>query len=274
MARSSWDGFLRLSLISIPVRAFDSAAPQRGEIHFHQLHKSCGERIQYKKFCPVHGEVGKDEIVSGYQVKKNEYVEIDRDELTELRAEGDESIDIQAFVPPDSVDATYYSGNTYYLVPNGPAGQKPYALLDQVMAEKSVYAIGQVVLSGHEQAVLIRPVGKVLTMTVLFYETQVKSPATVEPELTETKVSAQERKLAAALVDESLVEKFDLSTLKDRYTERVTELIEAKAGGKRLEPRKKAKAPGVINLMDALKKSLEERRGHKRTAAHHRKKTA
>lgn len=274
MARSSWDGFLRLSLISIPVRAYNSAAPQHGEIHFNQLHKGCGERIQYKKFCPVHGEVSKDEIVSGYQVKKNEYVEVDRDELTKVRAENDDSIDIQAFVPPDTVDAAYYSGKTFYLVPNGPAGQKPYALLNQVMTEKNVHAIGQVVLSGHEEAVLIRTVGKVLAMTVLFYGSQVKSPDTVEPELTEPKVSAQERKLAAALVDESLVEQFDLSALKDHYTERVTELLEAKAGGKRLHAPKKAKAAGVINLMDALKKSLEESRGKKRSAPPHRKKTA
>ncbi len=274
MARSTWDGFLRLSLISIPVRAYNSAVPQRGEVHFHQLHKGCGQRIQYKKFCPEHGEVSKDEIVSGYEVKKNEYVEFERDELAKVRAEDDEAINIQAFAPPDSVDPAYYSGKTFYLVPNGPAGQKPYALLSQVMTEKGVCAMAQVVLSGHEEAVLIRPVGKVLAMTVLFYESQVKSPDTVAPELSDAKVTPEERKLAAALVEQSMVEQFDLSGLKDHYTERVTQLIEAKAGGKRIHAPKRAKHAGVINLMDALKKSLKQRRGKKRPGVAHRKKTA
>jgi len=84
---SSWEGFLRLSLISAPVRAYNAAVPGGGDIHFHQIHRDCGERIKYKKTCPVHGEVSKDEIISSYEHKKGEYVEMEKDELEKLRSE-------------------------------------------------------------------------------------------------------------------------------------------------------------------------------------------
>jgi DNA end-binding protein Ku len=263
MPRSTWEGFLKFSLISIPVRAYNSAAPARGEIHFHQLHRDCGERIQYKKVCPVHGELSKEDIISGHEVTKGEYVEIEPDELKQVRAEDDESISIDAFLKPEAIDPVYYSGKTFYLAPNGPAGQKAYALLCRVMSEQNVEAVGHMVLSGHEVPVLVRAVEPVLEMTVLFYESQVKGPGSVKDEIAEEKVSAQELKLAKDLVEESTVAEYDFSKLKDHYTERVTELIEAKSAGKPLRKPKREKHPPVINLMDALKKSLKEAQGGK-----------
>ena len=265
MARSSWDGFLKLSLISIPVRAFNSAAPGRGEVHFHQLHKGCGQRIQYKKSCPTHGEISKDEIISGYEISKGQYVEVPRDELNQLRAEDEQSIEIDAFTPLAAVAPVYFSGRTFYLAPDGPAGEKPYALLRRVMADKGVQAIAHMVLSGHEEPVLIRPVGDLLEMTVLLYESQVKAPGSVIEAREEPKMTAQEMKLANALVEESIVEKFDFSELKDHYTERVTAFLETKAAGKPIHRPTKEKAPAVINLMEALKKSLHETQAKKAT---------
>src|ERR1700733_13188123 len=89
-ARSSWEGFLKLSLISVPVRAYNAAVAGGGDVHFHQIHKKCGSRIHYQKVCPIHGEVAKDEIVKGYEYEKNEYVELEPDEVAKLRAEDDE----------------------------------------------------------------------------------------------------------------------------------------------------------------------------------------
>lgn len=102
--RSSWDGFLKLSLISIPVRAYNAAVAGGGEIHFHQIHKECGSRIKYQKVCPIHGEVTKEEIVSGYEYQKDEYVELEPSEIAELRAAKDESINIDSFIAPKSLD--------------------------------------------------------------------------------------------------------------------------------------------------------------------------
>jgi DNA end-binding protein Ku len=269
MPRSTWEGFLRLSLISIPVRAYNSALPEHGVVRFHQIHKGCGERIQYKKFCPVHGEVTKEDIVSGYAVNKGEYVEIGRDEIKQLEAQDDEAINIEAFTPPETVAPVYFSGKTFYLVPDGPAGQKPYALLRQVMEDKGVQAVAHMVLSGHEQYVLIRPVGKVLEMVVLYYHTQVRPVDAYDDEISQPKVSAQEMKLATALVEQSTVRSFDLTKLVDHYTERVTELIESKAAGRKPAPPKRERHRAVINLMDALKKSLKQGQEKKP----HRKKT-
>jgi DNA end-binding protein Ku len=261
MPRASWDGFLRLSLISIPVRAFNSAEPNHGAVRFNQIHKNCGERIRYTKTCPIHGQVDKDEVVSGYPVAKGEYAEISKDEIAELHSEDEKTIEIDAFTAPDAIGPEYFSGKTYYLLPDGPAGQKPYALLCRVMADKGVQAIAHMVLSGHEQQVVIRPAqpdGKVLEMSVLFYASQVKPVTGFDDEVGKRDVSAQELKLAAALVDQSIVKKFDFSKLADRYAERATELVESKSTGKRATAPKKEKPAAVINLMDALKKSLEK----------------
>lgn len=274
MLRSSWDGYLKLSLISVPVRAYSAAVAGGGDVHFHQLHRDCGERIRYQKTCPVHGEVTKDDIVSGYEYEKGKYLELERDELTALRAEDDESITIDAFTSADQIELFYLSGKTFYLVPSGPAGKKPYALLHQVMKEKGRCGIGTVVLSGHDEVVLIHPQEKVLAMSVLFHESQLKHPAAFEDEVGAAKATAQELKLAGTLVDASTTDKIDLAQYKDQYTERTTKLLEAKLAGEKIEVRKAAKTRGVINLMDALRRSLDEKQGTKgkrsRGAAHAR----
>ncbi len=256
--RSSWEGFLKLSLISVPVRAYNAAVAGGGDVHFHQIHKGCGQRIHYQKVCPVHGEVDKEQIVSGYEYEKGKYLELEKEELTQLKAENDESITIDAFTTPDDVDAIYLSGKSFYLVPAGPAGQKPYALLHKVMKEKKRYAVATVILSGHDETVLIRPLDKLLAMSVLYYDEQVKDASGFEDELGDAKISAQELKLANTLVDASTAEKFDFSQYKDHYTERVTEFLEAKLSGKKLEAPRHERPREVINLMDALRKSLDQ----------------
>ncbi len=261
--RSSWEGFLKLSLISVPIRAYNAAVPGGGDIHFHQIHKNCGSRIRYQKVCPQHGEVTKDEIISGYEYEKGKYVELDPAEISHLRAENDESINIDVFTDPAAVDPIYLSGKSFFLVPDGPAGQKPYALLHQVMKEKNRCAVATIIIGGHEEAVVLRPLDKLLSMTVLYHAHQVKKPATFEDESTEPKVSAQELKLASNLVDAATTDSVDLSQYKDHYTERTTELIEAKLSGHKLTAPAREKAPPVINLMDALRKSLDQKRSGK-----------
>lgn len=261
--RSSWDGFLRLSLISVPVRAYNAAAPGGGDIHFNQIHKDCGERIRYQKVCPVHGEITKDDIVSGYEHEKGKYVTFEREELSAARSEDDEAINIEMFTALGNVDPVYLSGKTFYLAPSGPAGQKPYVLLHEIMKDKDRCAIGTVVLSGHDEIVLIRPEEKLLTMTVLYHEHELKKPSAFEDEVGNAKVTAQELKLAGTLVDASTTDELDLSRFKDHYAERITQLVEAKLSGQKIEAPRLHKAPGVINLMDALKQSLDQAKGAK-----------
>jgi DNA end-binding protein Ku len=282
--RSSWEGFIRLSLISIPVRAYNAVAPGGGDIHFHQIHRECGNRIRYQKVCPIHGEVSKDEIASGYEYEKGKYLELDPEELRKVRAEDDESITIDAFTAPDEVDAMYLSGKTFFLVPAGPAGQKPYVLLHKIMLDQQRHAVASVILSGHDETVLLRPIDKLITMSVLYYEKQMKQPSAFADEVGEPKLTAQELKLGASLVEASTPEKFDFSHYKDRYTERVSDLIEMKMAGKKIEAPPSEKAPHVLNLMDALRKSLdkthaakpkhEHRAAGRHEKSHRRRKTA
>jgi DNA end-binding protein Ku len=124
MARySSWKGYLKISLVSVPVKAY-TASSSSAKVSLNQLHAGCNNRIQYKKTCPVHGEVAAAEIVSGYEYTKGQYVVIDTDELEKLRTESDRSINVTTFVTADTIDPLYDSGKNYYLLPDGPVGQK------------------------------------------------------------------------------------------------------------------------------------------------------
>ncbi|MBO0697633.1 MAG: Ku protein [Zavarzinella sp.] len=261
-ARPSWEGFLTFNLISIPVKAYNAIGPG-GKIGFHLLHKGCNQRIHYKKVCPIHGEVSNDEIVSGYEFAKGEYVTVKREERSDLREQDDKAISIDTFVAPDAIDPIYYSGRTFYLIPNGPAAQKPYAVLMEAMAGHDRHAVARVVLSGRGQIAVVRPFGKLLGMTLLSFEDQIKSPAPFEGEVGTASVSAEERKLAERLL-ESATSNFDLTRYKDNYAQKLAKLVESKA--RRKGRRTGAGEPeAVADLMDALRKSLhQQQRGPRR----------
>ncbi len=255
-ARSAWKGFLKLSLVSVPVKAYTAAASGGGEIHLNQLHAECHSRIQYKKTCPLHGEVKNDEIVSGYEYSKGQYVIVDPDELSKLRTEDDKAIKVNAFISADALDPVYQTGKSYYLVPDGPVGQRPYAVLHQAMAEENRHAVAQVVLHGREQTVLLRPMDRLLAMSVLSYESQVAKPSAFEEEVPEIEASADELKLAKTLINITTPKQFDFSAYKDVYTEKLTKLIEAKIAGEEIVAPPVHEQPQILNLMEALRASV------------------
>lgn len=258
--RSSWEGFLRLNLISVPVKAYSVTQSGGGRIGFHQIHAKCKSRIRYQKVCPVHGEVTMDEIVSGYEVAKNQYVLIKPEELKKLRVDADKSIDIDVFIRPNEVDPIYFTDRSYYLTPSGKAGQKPYAVLQKVMADEQRYAVGAMVLSGREQIVLLRPVEQLLTATVLNYADRVKPVRAFEDEAPDEKVAPDEVKLARTLIDATTDEKFDFEKYQDKYATQVLKLIERRSAGQKLTAPRHEDEPAIINLMDALRESLKEAR--------------
>ncbi|MEM7164806.1 MAG: Ku protein [Planctomycetota bacterium] len=253
--RSSWKGFLKLSLVSVPVKAYTANATG-ADIRLNQLHEECNSRIQYKKRCPIHGEVANDEIVSGYEYAKGNYVVVDPGELDKLRTENDKSVNIDGFIAPDEIDPAYFSGRTYYLIPDGPVGQKPYSLMRQVMYDENLYAISRTVIAGKEQLVLVRPVGKCLAMSVISYDSKVKNVTAFEDEIEDQDLPAAELKLTKTLVDATLVENFDLGKYEDQYTQKLTQLIEAKVAGQEIVAAPDPEEPKIVNLMDALKQSV------------------
>ena len=254
--RSSWKGYLKLSLVSVPVQAFHAQETGGGDIHFNQLHATCHSRIKYQKVCPIHGEVTKDEIVSGYEYAKGQYVIVEPDEIDKLRTENDRAITIDEFVAPNAIDPLYLDGRTYYLAPESPQGAKPYVVLCAAMEERKRHGIARVVFSGKEQLVLIRPLTGVLVMSMLNYDAQVRKPESIKDEVPDANYSAKELQLAEMLIDASTSKHFELSKYEDIYTRRLTELIEAKVAGREVVAPEETEQISVINLMDALKQSL------------------
>jgi DNA end-binding protein Ku len=255
--RSSWKGFIKLSLVSVPVKAY-TANEAGGDIHLNQLHAECNNRIRYLKTCPEHGEVSQDEIVSGYEYAKGKYVVIDLDELAKLRTQSDKSINIRGFVPPDALDARYHAGRTYYLVPDGAVGQKPYALLRQAMVDNAAHALATVVLAKREQLVLLRPLDNLLAMTVLTHAAKVKEPEAFDDEVGEQKLTPEELQLTKTLIDATRIADFDYSAYRDQYVDQLNQLIQAKIEGEEIVSVPQHEEPAILNLMEALKRSVAQ----------------
>jgi DNA end-binding protein Ku len=256
-AHASWKGFLKLSLVSVPVKAYTATA-SGNEIALHQLHAKTHTRIQYKKFAPEVGEVAGDEIVKGYEYDKGQYVIIDDEELDKLRTESDKSIRIDGFIKPGSLSSIYMGGKTYYLTPDGPVGQKPYNLLMKGMEENGVFGIAEVVISQKEQVVLLQSIEGILAMTVLNRKDEVKPVSAFKDEIVETESSEAESALADTLIKASVIKDFDFSRYKDTYKDKLTKLIQMKIEGKEVVQVRDPEEPKIINLMEALKRSVEE----------------
>lgn len=256
-SRTSWKGFLKLSLISVPVKAF-TANETSGEVHLNQLHKDCNSRVKYQKVCPEHGELKSEAIVSGYEHAKGQYVVVDPDELDKLRTKTDHAVSIDGFVPQDTIDGMYFAGKAHYLLPDGVAGARPYALLRDGMKENGVCAIAQVVMAGREQLVLVRPKGKLLVMTGLHYPARVRKAKDFEGEIEDIAFKKDEVALTNTLIGASKLESFDLDSYQDQYVTRLKKVIELKVDGKEIVQAPDREEPKILNLMDALKKSVAE----------------
>jgi len=255
--RTSWKGFLKLSLVSVPVRAF-TANNTDEELRLNQLHEECHGRVRYKKVCETHGELRSEDIVSGYEYAKDQYVVIDGDELSKVRAKSDKAVSIDGFVSPDKIDPIYLAGRTYYLLPDGVPGNRPYALLVRGMQEANVVGIAQVVIAGREQLVALRPQDGLLVMSVLNYPKRVRAAGPYREELPEEKPSEGELALANTLIQASTLAEFDFQSYRDAYVENLTKLIQLKVEGREIVQAPDTEEPKILNLMEALKKSVAE----------------
>ena len=260
--RASWRGLLRLNLVSMPVQAFNAAAKREGEVHFHQLHEECHSRIRYEKVCPVHGPIPNDEIVMGYEYARGRYVEFEEEELDQLRTKRDKALTINTFVKEDDIDPIYFDGRVYYLVPDGEEARDPYSVLNAAMEKQQRHGIGQIVFSGREQLVLVRPLDGMLAMQMLNYDNQIRTPEMFEDRLAKRKPSPKEVQMAERLIEASTDDEFRFEEYEDEYVKKVHSLINAKVQGKDIvAPPFEEDEPEVINLMDALRRSVEQAQG-------------
>jgi DNA end-binding protein Ku len=251
--RASWSGLLRLSLVSVPVKAYPATATT-AETHCHQLHADCGQRIRYVKQCPVHGPVETGAIVSGYPYAQGQYVVIDDDQLDQLRAPADRALCLERFLDVADFDPVLFAGRSLYLVPDGVVAHHPYAVLGAALREKRKLAVGRIVMSGYRRLVLIRPTGAVLGMHVLHYPAQVRPAATWEAQLRPTPVADSEKNLAGQLID-AHTQPVNWSEYRDDRTEQLAILVQAA-----LDQRPPIAAPAepvpILSLVEALQQSV------------------
>jgi len=267
-----WSGAISFGLVNVPVKLFTAARSQ--DVRFNQLHATDRARIQMKRFCSDEQvEVPYDEIVKGYEVGPDEYVIITGEELEELEPAVSRGIEIEEFVDLAEIDPVYFE-HSYYMVPDK-GGAKAYSLLLQAMRDSEKVAIGRVVMRQKQYLVALRPAGKALAMSTLYYPDEVVAQDELDG-LPGEDVQASERevKMAQQLI-ETLHAEFDPAKYHDEYREQLMELIEEKASGKTVVqmPARQPAPPKVTDLMAALEASIaaakkgdEKQAGKKRTA--------
>jgi DNA end-binding protein Ku len=257
--RAFWTGHLRLSLVNIPVRLYPATSSERS-IAFHQIHEPTGERIRYQKIAPSVGPVESEEITKGYEYEKGKYVLIDPKEIDELKLESKQTIDLARFVDEDAIDDRYFQ-TPYYLMPDGDMADEGYVLLHRALKESKKIAVGQFILRGHGNIVAIKPFEKGLLLEVLRHADEIRSAEKLFDEVPEVKVDKEALDLTKELIKRKSG-KFEPDQFKDEYTEAVRELIQAKLEDR--APEIVTAEPGgakVINIMDALKKSVQQGKG-------------
>src|SRR5271154_2704374 len=255
MASTVWKGYISFGLVSVPVRLYAAAREQH--VSFNQIHEPCGSRIKQQTVCPACDKVvERNELGKGYQVDRDSYVLVSGEELKTLEADSSEAMEIAQFVSLSEVDPIYYEAS-YYSAPEDP-GKRAYGLLLDAMEKLNVAAIAKVTLHQREQIVLMRPYHQGIILHTLYFPAEVREIGEYGKTGNMT-LQKPEIDLAEQFIRQ-LTAKFEPEQYKDEYQQRVLDLIETKRAGQGVagQPLKPKLAP-VIDLMEALKKSIAER---------------
>lgn len=263
-ARPTWKGFMKISLVNIPVRVFpatDSAAT----ISFNQLHGECQTRIQQKRWCPhCDREVPNSEIVKGYEFEKGRYVVMEEDDMSKVRPESTRVIDLVQFTEASAIDPIYVE-RPYYLAPDGAMATEAFAVMREGMKGKA--GIGKLALYGREYLVAVQPRDKGMVMYTMRHAKEVRSMENIEElDKVPSKVRPEEIKLAKQVIG-NFEGNLNLEEYRDEYQEELQRIIEAKIAGEEVVATAEETPPKVVNLMDALRQSLDRvSTGKKKTA--------
>jgi DNA end-binding protein Ku len=263
-ARATWKGYLKISLVNIPIKVFPATEPT-GTISFNQLHGECQTRIQQKKWCPhCNREVSNSEVVKGYEFEKGRYVVLSEEDFEKVRPQSTRVIDLVQFADDSSIDPMYVD-RAYYLAPDGPVASDAFAVMRDGM--KGKVGVGKLALYGREYLVAVRPHERGIVMYTLHHAAEIRGIDVVE-ELNSVpaKVRPEEIKLAKQVID-TFDGPLDLATYKDEYREGLQAIIDAKISGEEVVAPAVEATPKVVNLMEALRKSLDTvSAGKKKTA--------
>jgi DNA end-binding protein Ku len=254
MPRAIWSGSISFGMVSIPVKLF--GATESRDIRFHLLHATCGSKLQQRRWCPTDEvDVPWSETVRGYEYTKGQYVILTEEDFERLPLPSKHSIDLSAFVEERELDPVFYE-RSYYLEPAERA-EKPYALLLKALEKKALSAVATITIRKKEQLCVLRPHQGTIMLETLYYPDEIRLERTVD--LDRVKVSDRELEMAFTLMD-ILRKPFDPSEYHDHYREALAELIEAKLEGKQVVKAPPARETKVIDLADALKRSVEAAR--------------
>jgi DNA end-binding protein Ku len=253
MATSVWKGYITFGLISIPIRLFSAARSER--ISLNQLHKVCNSRIKMPLFCPTcDRKVERSEIVKGYEYEKDQYVLFTDEELDKIEPDSGRTMEILEFVKVEEIDPLYYDAS-YYVTPED-EGKKAYQLLLEAMDQTGYCAIAKLSMHQREHIVIIRPRAEGMTLHTMFYQSEIREVSEFGRK-NNAEPKEAEKKLATQLI-ESLAAKFEPQKYHDEYQSSMLAMIEAKKQGQEVAEVAHPKMAPVIDLMDALKKSLEK----------------
>src|SRR6201996_7339215 len=253
--RANWKGFLRLSLVTCPVALYPATSDTE-KVSFNQINRKTGHRIKYIKVDADTGEeVGSDDIMKGYKVDTDTYIEVSKEELDDLALESTRTIEIDEFVPKSDIDNRYLI-RPYYLVPDGKVGHDAFAVIRETIRSRDKAAIGRVVLTNREHIIALEPLDKGLMGTLLRYPYEVRDEKEYFDDVQDVKVTKDMLDLAKHIVEQKSAS-FEPEQFEDRYESALIELINQKRNGLPAATKAAPKAGGnVINLMDALKRSL------------------
>ncbi|WP_027547778.1 Ku protein [Bradyrhizobium sp. WSM2254] len=252
--RANWKGFLRLSLVTCPVALFP-ATSESEKISFNQLNRQTGHRIKYLKVDAETGdEVANEDIVKGYELEKGQFIEVTKEELDELALESTRTIDIDEFVEKADIDPRYLI-RPYYLRPDGKVGHDAFAVIRETLKEMNKVAIGRVVLANREHIIALEPLEKGLVGTLLRYPYEVRNEDEYFDEIRDVKVTKDMLDLARHIVNQK-AGRFEPGKFEDQYETALIDLINQKRAGKPITPKERPRGENVVDLMEALRRSV------------------
>src|SRR6202171_1279217 len=252
--RANWKGFLRLSLVTCPVALYP-ATSESEKVSFNQLNRKTGHRIKYAKVDADTGEeVDNEDIVKGYKVDTDTFIEVTKEELENVALESTRTIEIDEFVDRSEIDPRYLI-RPYYLVPDGKVGHDAFAVIRETIRELNKVAIGRVVLTNREHIIALDPLDKGLMGTLLRYSYEVRSEKEYFDEIQDVKVTKDMLDLARHIVNQKAGH-FEPTKFEDQYETALVDLINKKRAGKPITAKERPRGENVVDLMDALRNSI------------------
>jgi DNA end-binding protein Ku len=257
--RPYWKGYLKLSLVSCAVALYP-ATSRSERISFHWLNRGTGSRLrQLMVDSDTNEPVEREDRVRGYQVAKNDYLEIEEGDLDAVEIESSHTIEIERFVPKAEIDAVYLD-SAYYLAPNDKVAEEAFAVIREAMEAKGVVGLGRAVISRRERLFVLEPRDNGILATSLHYNYEVRDGHAYFDEIPDVRIPGEMLDLAKHIIETKLGH-FDIATFEDRYENALIEMIRAKQAGRPVEPSRAPAPTNVINLMDALRKSIAAEKG-------------